>query len=120
MSTPDSSATSLVIDDTHLVLRQKGFSGEAVVRREFNDQLDGTELASGGLTAVPWQFTGTHSGLFEGIAPTHRSVTIQGVTILDQARGLHYRYVDWLNVLAQLGVALAYRTPGLPDEGDES
>ena len=58
---------------------------------------------------VSWTITGTHKGLFLGIAPTNKKVSMNGITIHQVADGkiLESTAVwDTLGLVQQLGVAL--------------
>src|SRR5581483_5002230 len=63
-------------------------------------------------TVVAWEFKGVHDHDFQGIVATGRPVLIKGVTIVDHAAAngpLFHRYVDWLDVMAQIGVSSTHR-----------
>lgn len=64
-------------------------------------------IAEGDQVVKRWTFHGTHRGDFQGIPPTGKQVTIQGITIyrIDNARitEMWWGY-DSLGVLQQLGV----------------
>ena len=58
---------------------------------------------------VSWTITGTHKGVFLGIAPTNKKVSMNGITIHQVADGkiLESTAVwDTLGLVQQLGVAL--------------
>jgi hypothetical protein len=77
------------------------------------------EMFGPSLSAVPWQVEVRHTGQFRGIAATGRSVTILGVTILNltdpDGPGILHRFINWEEVMAQLGVFYAVR-PGAPQD----
>ena len=87
----------------------------------------GAPIASDTHAALPWQWQGTHVGEIAGIPPTGREdVVVRGVTIVDRTGDdiLFHRFIDWLDVLQQLGAVLVGRpvvasTEGLPGR-DES
>jgi hypothetical protein len=85
---------------------------------------DGSESARDeprDVTVVPWTFVCNHvggvdeaiedAGLFHGMFPTGREVTIRGVTFVDRSSGepQFYRYVDWADALTQLGCTVSQR-----------
>lgn len=54
-----------------------------------------------------WVFSGVHTGDFFGIAPTGKSVTVQGSTIVRMENGIimeEQDFFDNLDLLTQLGV----------------
>ncbi len=56
--------------------------------------------------AVSWTFSGTHKGDFEGIAPTNKKISVEGITIHHLANGkIMDSYASWdaLGLLQQLG-----------------
>jgi steroid delta-isomerase-like uncharacterized protein len=58
---------------------------------------------------VSWTFTGTHKGVFLGIAPTNKKVIMNGISIHQIAEGKILETTaiwDGLALLEQLGVAL--------------
>lgn len=64
-------------------------------------------VAEGDRVVVRWRSSGTHSGAFMGMPPTHRSYTIAGIDIfrLTESRmAEHWHVVDQLSQLQQLGV----------------
>lgn len=62
---------------------------------------------------VPWVFTAVHDGEpFDGITADPdrpKPVTISGVTIFDERERVFYRFVDWMALLAQLGIMFSTR-----------
>jgi steroid delta-isomerase-like uncharacterized protein len=58
---------------------------------------------------VSWTFTGTHNGEFLGVAPTHKKVSVPGITIHQVADGkiLDSQAIwDTISLFQQLGVQL--------------
>jgi hypothetical protein len=71
------------------------------------DAVIGHEDATRTIAVIPWQFTGTHRDEpLLGVPPTGRRVVVNGTTIVRDAETdpQLYRYVDWGEVLDQLGV----------------
>jgi hypothetical protein len=71
-------------------------------------------LANDAYAAVLWALRGTHTGTFVGLEPTGREVTIEGLTLvkLPEREGddpQFMRFVDWSEVLGQLGVSMSGR-----------
>lgn len=72
-------------------------------------------------TVVPWEFECNHvgglrediedAGIFHGLFPTGRDVTIRGVTFVDRSgvEPQFHRYVDWADALTQLGCTVSQR-----------
>ncbi len=76
------------------------FVGDSAIRNE-----------EGSVAVVPWEWRGVNrEGLFD-LDPTFAPVTVRGTTIVtEEGDGLVYRrYIDWLDVLAQAGVAVYTR-----------
>jgi hypothetical protein len=78
------------------------FVGESGLRNE-----------EGSVAVVPWEWRGVNGeGLF-GLDPTFAPVTVRGTTIVAEPREggelVFSRYIDWLDVLAQAGVAVYTR-----------
>lgn len=70
------------------------------------------------VAAVPWVYRCRHTGDFNGLFRTGRSLEIKGVTFVDRRGGqlLLHRYVDWEGVIAQLGLSVSWRVPVTEDE----
>jgi hypothetical protein len=71
-------------------------------------------LTNTSYTAVTWTLNATHTGDFVGLAPTGRAVVIEGVTIIlvpqsDADDPQFMRFIDWSEVIGQLGVAMTGR-----------
>ncbi len=85
----------------------------AVELREGFDSDDLEDMLGPGLSAVPWQAKVRHTGSFRGIAATGKPVLIVGVSILDLTAGddvgVIHRFVNWEEVMGQLGVVYAAR-----------
>jgi steroid delta-isomerase-like uncharacterized protein len=65
------------------------------------------QLAEGDKVATRWRASGTHRGLFAGIAATGRPVTITAMHLHRVADGQlieHWEEIDLLRLLRQLGV----------------
>jgi steroid delta-isomerase-like uncharacterized protein len=63
------------------------------------------QIAEAGRIATRWSVTGTHSGIFAGLAATGRRVTVSGVHIHRIAHGQiieHWEVLDLHGLLAQL------------------
>ena len=64
-------------------------------------------VADGEKVAVHFQITGTHTGEFQGIPATGRSMQVQGMTILQFRDGKvteRWNQLDQMSLLQQLGV----------------
>lgn len=72
---------------------------------------EGLDLPSGNVAFVPWEYHTRHTGTFFGLDATQRDVVLVGVTAIDTTgvEPLFHRFVDWANVLAQLGVTWSAR-----------
>jgi len=84
-------------DDGHGFALAEGF--EAVGDAPIADR-------DGAVAAVPWQWTGVHRGDLLGVPATNEVVTVRGVTLItgEEDNELLHRYIDWAEVLLQLGV----------------
>lgn len=80
-----------------------GFAG----REEFGS----APMTNESFTSVVWEYAGRHTAVFQGIQPTGREVMIRGVTVVDHTGPAprFHRYVDWLDLMGQLGVSAAMR-----------
>jgi hypothetical protein len=69
-------------------------------------------------TWVAWTYHARHSGVFAGIPPTEREVTVRGATLVDgsEKEPLFYRYIDWLDVCQQIGLSISGRPAVEPGE----
>jgi steroid delta-isomerase-like uncharacterized protein len=66
----------------------------------------GDFLAEGELVAFSWTISGTHQGVFAGVPPTGRKVTVSGVNIERFENGKiveHWSQFDMAGLLRQLG-----------------
>jgi hypothetical protein len=79
---------------------------------------DSETIRNTDLIAVPWTYRCYHTGDFQGLFPTWRELTIEGVTVIDTrgAAPMLRRYIDWLGVLTQLGVDVSLRLPVTEEE----
>jgi steroid delta-isomerase-like uncharacterized protein len=71
-------------------------------------------VASDGSVVVRWSGTGTHEGEYFGIAPTGKTVTLQGMNLYHLACGKivqSWSFIDGLGLLQQLEGATAMATP---------
>ena len=64
----------------------------------------------GRVALVAWEWHGRHEGLF-GVDATGEPVIVRGVTLVDYVGGggdepVLHRYVDWLDVMAQIGITV--------------
>lgn len=103
----DERAAEVVREDVERGL-QKSFRSRTDAGVEIID----ASLTNGDATAVVWRFECTHSGLFQGLKPRDKPVTIRGVTIVDDTGEdgpLLQRFVDWNEVMADLGMYANYR-----------
>ena len=90
----------------------------AAYRAAFADARSTVEqqVAEGDLLVTRWRATGTHTGEFQGLAPTMRPFTLAGVTVerIEDDRIVEvWVYRDDLGLLRQLG-ALAAPSPASP------
>jgi hypothetical protein len=92
-------------DDMNAVRVADRFRDEEVITNEL-------------VAAVPWVYRCRHTGDFNGLFPTGRSLEVKGVTFVDRREGqlLLHRYVDWEGVIAQLGLSVSWRVPVTEDE----
>jgi predicted ester cyclase len=66
-------------------------------------------VAEGDLVAQRIHFAGTHTGVFQGLPPTHRSVEFSGLELnrfVDGRVAEHWFQLDALGLLRQLGLAV--------------
>jgi predicted ester cyclase len=70
-------------------------------------------ISNASVVAVPWSFSCRHTGDFHGLFRTGRDLQIEGMTLVDSRGGapMLHRYVDWLGVIAQLGLEVSGRIP---------
>jgi hypothetical protein len=69
-------------------------------------------ITDGHYTVVSWEYRAKHTGEFQGIVATYNNVVIRGITIVDhEATGgpLYHRHVDWLDLMAQIGLTTTQR-----------
>ena len=106
---------ALVRDDVRVgigdIFTTDGDFNEAfTVAKSFTEQ---EVITNGSTFAVPWTYDCRHTGDFQGLFPTNRKLTIEGVTLLDTSGNepLLHRYVDWVGVIAQLGIDVSWRVP---------
>ena len=97
----------------------EGFDGVFTAVDDGFVRMDSTVPTRDGPTAVVWQFNAVHDGDFLGLAPTGRTILIDGVTVATLGPGGWQlaRYIDWLSVAGQLGLTLSGRpvVDTLPD-----
>jgi steroid delta-isomerase-like uncharacterized protein len=81
-----------------------------LIRAAFPDSRHGIEdlIAEGDKVVTRFTWSSTHHGEFEGIPPTGRQISVQGIWIhrLKDGRivdGWDWGQVDWLGLLRQLG-----------------
>jgi hypothetical protein len=97
-------AFDLVHDDVHAGLAESFTPRPGFIATEgFGD---GEPITNGRHTAVVWEYHGRHDAPFQGVEPTGADIVIRGVTVIEQSgrRQVFHRYVDWLDVMAQLGL----------------
>ena len=66
-------------------------------------------MAEGDLVAQRVHFAGTHTGMFQGLPPTHRKVEFSGLELnrfVDGRVVEHWFQLDSLTLLQQLGLVL--------------
>jgi predicted ester cyclase len=66
----------------------------------------GEFLAEGDLVAFTWTMSGTHQGVFAGIPPTGKQVTVNGINVERFANGKiveHWSQFDLAGALRQMG-----------------
>jgi hypothetical protein len=70
-------------------------------------------ITNDAVEAVVWTWTGRDTVGFGGLKPTRTQVVVRGVTLIERGDGETgprvYRYVDWSQVAAQLGVGFTGR-----------
>jgi hypothetical protein len=103
----DTLAAELVIRDVLLGLGDSFQSDDG-------PRITDATLSNGESTAVTWEYECVHSGLFQGLNPTGKRLTIRGITIianhLDDEKGASFaRYIDWSQVMTDLGMYASYR-----------
>jgi len=88
-------------------LRQRANTLFTALKQKFTLEL---LIAEGDKVAVLWTTRGTHVGDFNGLPPTGKSYTIQGIDIFqfrDGRMAEHWDVVDMYGFLIQLGVVPA-------------
>lgn len=64
-------------------------------------------IASGDTVVVRFRTTGTHQGVFAGIAPTHKHMDVEACNVLEMRNGKTVKgrlYMDTATLFRQLGV----------------
>jgi len=76
--------------------------------------------AETGTVAVPWAWVGRHEGEVMGYLPTGNVVEVRGISVVrDTDDGPAFsRFVDWVGVLAQIGVSFTTRPIEFVDPPD--
>ena len=79
------------------------------------EKINAPVMSNNDFAAVVWSVNASHDNVFAGLAPTGREVVIEGVTIVSTSseEPMFRRYIDWSNVLGQLGVSISGR-PVMP------
>jgi predicted ester cyclase len=79
-------------------------------------------IAEGDRVAVRWTWQGTHTGIFNGVSPTQKEVSNEGIVIY-QLRGdkivRTWIQTDRLGVLQEIGVVAKQLIPGPPVKDQE-
>jgi predicted ester cyclase len=71
-------------------------------------------IVSGDKVVVRTRFTGLHVGLFQGVAPTQRTVDCEQIHIFRIENGMvaeHWMCMDEVGALGQMGVSVPRREP---------
>jgi hypothetical protein len=106
--TPSKSALTLVQADVEEAMRpffpptDRGFT----VPKPFDEA---AAITSGRFSAVVWEYYGAHQAEFQGVLPTGLPVVVRGATIVDHETEVFHRYVDWTDVMGQLGLTATMR-----------
>lgn len=82
----------------------------------FHDDSHGP-MVNQSFAAVAWTFDGVDSKGLWGLAPSQKPVRVRGVTVVDAATdhpNRVHRYIDWVDVMAQLGLSVHGRMPTTP------
>ena len=103
----DTLAEELVVRDVLLGL------GDSF-RSEEGPKVTDATLTNGESTAVVWEYECEHTGLFQGLNPTGKRLTIRGITIVadhrdDEKEASFSRNIDWAQVMTDLGMYASYR-----------
>ena len=89
--------------------------GDSFESPSFTALKDAPITSTKNVTAVQWTYRCTHVKEYYGVVATKRPLTIRGVTIVEHEgateEAMYYRYIDWLDVFAQLGLGIHGRTP---------
>jgi len=110
------------------------FPSTAPIRSDLNGDgiADTTTSLDGGLVlratatdpvveGMSFIWSGTDSVGIHGLAPSYRPVTIRGFIVRVPGQGgdddAYHRYIDWLDVYAQMGQTMHSRTPIPPPAG---
>jgi steroid delta-isomerase-like uncharacterized protein len=103
----DLAVADSIFDDAYAA-HEKAFV--PVIRAAFADSHHEIEdlIAEGDKVVTRFTWSGTHQGEFEGIPPTGRRISVQGIWIhrLENGRiveGRDWGQIDWLGLFRQLG-----------------
>lgn len=107
MSEFEPSLIEAVLEDAGVLMGQQGFEGNVSGRDDFSGSPAIFRGSEG--VAVQWQFDGIQARRFLSVPGRGAVVKVQGVTVVQAGTGLFYRYVDWLPVFGQLGIAITPR-----------
>lgn len=69
-------------------------------------------MANDRFAALPWRYSAEHTGVLGGLQPTGKTLHIEGVTIVEDLDGSEpsfRRIIDWVAVMAQLGLSTSGR-----------
>ena len=86
---------------------------------DFKVKIDETMMEAS-RCAIRWTWTGTHQGMFRGIAPTNKTVTQHGMTLVRLESGRiveEFMHSDGLALLRQLEMIPARHTEGVKAAG---
>jgi hypothetical protein len=120
----DRELEDLVARDIEVGLAGGSAETDEAPRQAIFAPIDGVDFSQGELpgvtvrtvdrnrAAVEWTYRCQHVGHFAGIMPTDKTLVIHGVTIVERRPDREprfRRYVDWAEVMTQLGVTATFR-----------
>lgn len=107
-------AADLVQRDVEMALAEVFDAGDGGGFQLTHPVLKDRPITNELMTAVPWTWTGTHTGR-SALLPyqrTGRTVTVEGITLITEGEDgepQFHRHVDWVGALGQIGITLTDR-----------